>query len=347
MTQAQGDSRPTPPLLALFTRLAAELGAEVYGEPQYGYAGYVDFPNGRRAFFKAGALDVNPHGAAELVRDKNYCATLLRRFGFSVPDNVLLASPRYRAEVRLKNRRVEAGLGGIERAFAFAEAHGYPLYVKPNEGYGGHGVCKAWDAGQLRADVTDLFQRHLRVLVQVPAQGRDFRLLVAGGKVALAYERIPFRIGGDGVRTVAALASARIAQLAAAGPGGKVDLDDRRIRRQLATAGLGLEDVPPAGQSLTLLPAANLSAGGEAVDRSGEVGPWFGALAVEICRQMGLAFAAVDLMTDEIGADAAVPYNVIEINAAPGLSNYAALGAKAAVRVEQAYRRLFRMLAGR
>lgn len=346
MNEPTSENREPPPLLALFTRLARELGGEVYGEEPYGYAGYIAFPNGRRAFFKAGALDVNPHGAAELVRDKSYGAALLRHFGFSVPEDVLLASPRYRAEVRLKNLRVEASLGGIERALGFAEARGFPLYVKPNEGYGGHGVSKAWNAGQLREDLSELFRHHLRVLVQTAAEGRDFRLLVAGGEVALAYERVPFRVAGDGARSIAELARARIARLAAGWPGGKVDLSDRRIARQLAAAGLGLDDVPELGRRVDLLPVANLSAGGEAVDRSDEVSPRFTALALRACRVFGLGFAAVDLMTEDIAAEDA-PYTIIEINAAPGLTNYAALGVPAAARVERAYRRLFRTLAGR
>jgi len=344
MTRAPIEPRPAPPLLALFRHLAAEFGAEVYGEPVYGYAGYIDFPRGRRAFFKAGALDVNRHGAAELVRDKNYAAALLRHFGFTVPDDVLLASPRYRAEVKLKNRRIEAGLGGLERARGFAETRGFPLYVKPNEGYGGQGVSKAWDARQLEDDVRALFRRHLRVLVQAAAAGRDFRLVVAGGEVTLAYERIPFRVTGDGVRTVAALARERIAQLTAREAGGKVALGDRRIRRQLQSAGLALVDVPPPGRVLTLLPAANLSAGGAAVDRTAEASARFRSIAVEICRQTGLVFAAVDLLADDIAAEDS-PYNVIEINAAPGLSNYAALGPEAAARVEETYRRLFQLMA--
>src|ERR1044072_643639 len=186
-----------PFLTSLLRDLAAEFGASVYADPS-GYLGYLAFPSGRRFFFKTTAFDINPQAASAIARDKDYCARVLQHFGHPVPEGVLLHAPRYIEQTKLKNEAVAAGLGFAQPAHAFAAAHGFPLFLQPNEGAEGRGVAKVDTAGELFDTLSALFPQHDKVLLQVPLPGRDYRVVVFDGEVMAAYERVPFGVTGDG-----------------------------------------------------------------------------------------------------------------------------------------------------
>src|ERR1700758_1265157 len=90
----------------LLAELAGEFGAVLYQEPEYGYVGYLEFPNGRRFFFRGTSFDLNPQGASAVAEDKDYCARLLSHFGYRVPEGVLLFAPRYRQQMRRRNEAI-------------------------------------------------------------------------------------------------------------------------------------------------------------------------------------------------------------------------------------------------
>jgi len=109
----------------LLREICEEEGLECWIEPDYGFIGYVEHSNGKRFFFRNWNLNVNPLGSVEICKDKDYTATLLRRFGFLVPEGKVFFSDALNAKIEKKRSKNDALL--------YAENLGYPLIIKPNE----------------------------------------------------------------------------------------------------------------------------------------------------------------------------------------------------------------------
>ncbi len=328
------------PLATLLSELADEVGAKLYLEPKFKAIGYIQFPDaGRRFYFKGTSLDVNPHGAASIAADKSYSAEIIGALGYPTPPSVLLFSPGYKSKIELRNERLATRLNFADPAFAFAKTHGFPLYLKPNEGSAGDGVSCVRDLEELFRDLFVLFRTHERVLLQVPVAGDDYRLLVLEDAVVAAYRRRPLAVVGDGKSTIRSLLACTLGQLADRKGGRKIAASDKRLARQLERSGLCFDSVPRAGHAIPLLASANLSTGGTAEDVMGEITQNVREQAIAITKALSLRFAGVDLLSTDI-SDVNTPGTVLEVNAAPGLMHFASTSPDAMARVRDVYRKL-------
>lgn len=343
MTDEPATSRREPLALQLLRRFCAAEGLHLVAEPEYGYAGYVEARNGRRHFFKGAGFDLNGAGAAAIARDKGYSADFLARAGLSVPATLLIASPRFVADIRMKNPGVADRLAGEDAALAFAGRAGFPVFVKPNEESEGRGVLRAATPDQLVDALRHLGDAYDRLLVQEEAKGRDYRILMLDGECLAVFERWPFRVIGDGTRTLASLIDAATNDFASDGKGRKISAEDPRILTHLAACGLALDHVPATGQIVPLLPNSNLSSGGTAVDVSDRIAPELKSIAAEAGRAIGLRFYGLDLMAPDIASPQG--YRILELNAAPGLSHFHRIGTAEAAKVETIYERVFEAIA--
>lgn len=314
-------------------RACAAQGVTLRVDPQFGYSGHIERADGTRSQFMGTAFDINGQGASALAKDKDYAARLLGSEGFPVPEGVLLFSPSFKAELAIKNPVMASSLGFAERALDFAARHGFPLFLKPNEGSGGQGVAKVSNLEELFETLAVLFATEETVLLQTPATGKDFRILVLDGTVMAAYERSPFTVLADGTSSVSALASAALDRMERSGRPANLKADDPRIVKELLRQGLSPASVPPAGQRVVLTANANLSSGGEAVDHTDNLHPSFRDVAVNAAAAAGLRLCGVDIMAASI-TDAPEQFWIIEINSAPGLRNFAATSPQALARVE-------------
>jgi D-alanine-D-alanine ligase-like ATP-grasp enzyme len=123
----------------------------------------------------------------------------------------------------------------------------------------------------------------------------------------------------------------------------ELDLTDFRIKQKLKSQRRDLNSVPGKREKVYLLDNANLSTGGDAMDVSDRIHPDFKRLAVEITRDMGLRMCGVDIITPDISAPAK-DYVVIEINSAPGLDNYALIGARQKATVDRLYLKVLKAM---
>ncbi|MCB1383827.1 MAG: ATP-dependent carboxylate-amine ligase [Notoacmeibacter sp.] len=311
-------------------------GHTLHGDARYGYSGFIEFAPGKRGYFMGTAFDVNGQGASQLARDKAYAAQLLAQAGLNTPEGVLLFAPRYRAELALKNPSMAAKLGFAQPALDFAAVYGFPLFIKPNEGTAGRGVSRVTSPEQLFAAIHALFATSDKALLQAPALGRDYRLVVLDGAVLAAYERSPFTVTGDGAASIATLVSRALEGFARDNRPAGLEADDPRIATELAAQGLEPASVPAEGRRVVLMPNANLSTGGNSADVTGLVHPGFLEIAARAAAACGLTFAGVDIMAADISAPPA-DYTVIEVNSAPGLRNFAALTLQTRDRVRAIY----------
>ena len=327
----------------LLQRLCSEIGAEVTFEPEFRRAGYITFASGARRFFKGTNLDLNGSAAAQIAQDKDFCAKFLSLAGLNCPEGQVVFAPKCVAKWQAKNPRVAARMDPFADAMAAAERWGFPLFVKPNEGAEGEGVRQVANEEQLRAHLESLYREHDRVLIQRPAAGEDYRIVVLDGEVMLAYQRVPLTVTGTGRDTIGALLEQRAQALSKQGRQAIVPCDDPRVLAHLAAQGLSLADRPRPGEQVRLLANANLSTGGEVVDVSDRISDAYERMARAAAEAVGLRFAGIDILAQAI--DAPDPgASILEVNAAPGLNNYAATGPCADQRVCGLYKTMLAIL---
>lgn len=167
------------PFLQMLAQAAADLGGRVLAEPLHGrFAFYLD-AGGRRHPVHGAALGLNGDAAARLATDKDYAAKVLGSAGVPVPDHVIVLAGRD---------------PGPCLAWAREEA-GFPMWVKPNDGHGGEGVCKVADLNALLDALDPLRAAGGHVLFQAHQPGRELRVMVLEGRVVLGYERVGAGVG--------------------------------------------------------------------------------------------------------------------------------------------------------
>ena len=312
------------------TRLAPRAGATIDLEPRFGFVGGIRFPGGRTSYFHGGMLDLNPLGSSELAADKDFSAHFLQRAGYPVIEG----RPFY-------SRKFGRSFGpdqDIDAAYRYARSLGWPVVVKPNSRSQGRDVAKVSTRKDLYRAARTIMRRNGVLLVQRFVSGRDYRLVVLDDAVISAYERLPITVVGDGRATIRRLFVRKQREFVRTGRDTVLDADDLELALHLREQRLTWDSVLAKGRVAPLRSNANLSSGGDAVEALDTIHSGFVKLAVAITAEMGLRLCGVDLLlrTGSL-ADPPADYVIIEINAAPGLDNYAASGALQASRVDELY----------
>ena len=324
----------------LLRKIAPRIGATVFLEPEWEIAGQITFESGKNSYFRYNTLDLNPVGASDIAKDKDYANLFMRRLGYPVvPGSRTFFSKEWAQAIGASRRT-------IDDAYAYSRRLGFPVVVKPNTGSQGSGVVIVHNRREFYRAMRGAFKLDRVVLVQRPVRGRDYRLVVLDEEVISAYERIPLNIVGDGKTSIQRLLRMKQRQFIAAKRGTRIKLDDPRVAEKLKRQGLTLRSVPSLGERVFLLDNANLSSGGDAIDVTASVNPAFRQLAVRLTSDMGLRLCGVDLIVDGhiSGPSVSGKYWVLEINAAPGLDHYAKTGKAQEKIVEELYLKVLRSL---
>jgi cyanophycin synthetase len=221
--------------------------------------------------------------------------------------------------------------GGLARSVSAATALlaelGAPVVVKPRRGRQGEHVRM-----DLRTpdEVAKAFHAAGGdVVVERQIDGRDYRVLVVGGEVVAAAERIAAHVVGDGHSTVAELIErANADPRRGAGHSRvltRISVGDRTMKL-LAEQGQTLTCVPENDVSVWLARTANLSTGGTAYDVTDRLHPDVTRLCLRVADLLGLDIAGIDLKLPDIAepvppmsVEGDTPGGVIEVNAVPGL----------------------------
>jgi D-alanine-D-alanine ligase-like ATP-grasp enzyme len=320
----------------IISRIAPRIGAEVLLEPEYGFVGQITFRNGQRILFRGTNFNINPLGSSEIARDKGYSYYFLKHHGYNVPEGQTFFSDKLNEKIRIKRT--------IDDGFNYAASIGLPVILKPNNLSQGTLVVKVHNKREYYSTAKKIMGRTPVMLVQRFYQGSDYRIVVLDNEVISAYQRIPLFVIGNGKSTVADLVAQKQKYFTRVGRDTEIDLSDFRTKQKLKAQRLTLQSIPAKGEKLYLLDNANLSAGGDAVDVTDEIHPDFQRLAVNITKDMCLRMCGVDII---ITGDIRLPmrdYVVIEINSAPGLDNYASIGAKQRETVDELYLKVLKAL---
>ncbi len=326
----------------LLQKLGRKMGATVVIEPEWGVVGQITFPgragkSGKRSYFRYNTLDLNPVGASDVAKDKDYAAFFMRKLGYPA----VVGKTFFRADwaKALRSKR------GIDAAYRYAVQLGLPVIVKPNSGSQGGGVALVHNKREFYAAMRRIFKGDKVAIVQKKVSGKDYRIVVLDNEIISAYERIALNVTGDGRSTIAQLLKKKARGFVASSRDTQLDLKDPRIKNKLRNQELSMRSVLTSGRQVSLLDNANLSTGGDAVDVTGIVHPEFKRIAIRLTREMGLRICGVDLMIEGSISEKPRKYYVLEINAAPGLDHYVKGGKAQEKIVEDLYLRVLRSLA--
>lgn len=264
----------------------------------------IQFGQGaRRKLIRASITSQTSQIAVQTAGDKDLTKRMLAAVGVPVPRGGVVRT--------------------VDEALVEAERINGPVVIKPLDGNHGRGVNLGLRTpDQVRWGFEQAARHGKRVLVEEQFVGRDHRILVVGGKVVAVAERTPAAIVGDGRSSVLALIEA-VNRDPRRGVGHekvmtRIVVDDH-VREMLARAGLDLDAVPAAGQTVELRATANLSTGGAAIDRTDDIHPDNVSIAQRAALTVGLDVAGIDFIAPDIRQSVReTGGGIIEVNAAPG-----------------------------
>jgi len=242
--------------------------------------------------------------AETIAQDKELTKRLLEAAGVPVP----------------KGRPVT----DAEDAWAATCELGGPVVIKPRDGQQGRGVAANVESREeVLAAYAAAREVSSNVMVEQCLPGRDFRLLVIGGRLVAAARREPPHVIGDGEHTIQELVEGVNSDpLRGSGHATtltKICLDDIALAT-LAHQDLDVGSVPRRGAWVILRNNANLSTGGTATDVTDDVHQDLAARAVAAAQMVGLDVCGVDVVCESVLSPLENQAGgVIEVNAAPGL----------------------------
>ena len=242
--------------------------------------------------------------AVRIASDKQLTKQLLHEAGVPVPQGETVST--------------------IDDALRVAHKLGAPVTVKPLDANQGKGVTVDCRTDAEVEQAYAFARRHgKRIIVERFVEGMDYRVLVAGGKVAAASCRRPAQVVGDGSRSIRELVEIENRN-PARGEGHANILTrialDAHAEDLLRKQGYAPDAVPQAGATVYLRGNANLSTGGTAEDVTDLLPESTRRLCVRAAAKIGLDVAGIDIVCRDIAQPLAEQGGaVIEVNAAPGI----------------------------
>ncbi len=318
-------------------KLAKKIKAKLTLEPEYGFVGHLAFANGKATIFRDTAFNINALGSVEIAKDKGYTSFFLNEFGFRVPKWLTVYNKKLNKNVEIKRN--------TNHGYKFAKQVGFPVIVKPNDKSKGEGVFKVHNREEYFIAAKHILEKNRVMLIQEFCEGRDFRIVVLDGEVISAYERTALTVVGNGKSSIKELLQELQTEFEKTGRDTIIDITDVRLRLNLKRNKLTFKSVLPDKRELKLLDNANLSSGGSAFDYTDIIHDDFKKLAIAITEKMCLKLCGVDILALDI-TKPIKDYNIIEINAAPGLDNYAFIGRKQDKLVDELYLKILLALQG-
>jgi D-alanine-D-alanine ligase-like ATP-grasp enzyme len=321
----------------MLLKIAPEIGAKILFEPNWNAVGRITFKSGTRRYFRYNNLDINSKASSEIAKDKDYSNFFLKSLGYPIiPNSKAFYSDNWADAIGSKDNR-------IEDACSHAKKIGFPVIVKPNSGCQGTNVNKIYNLKDLLCSLNTIFKNDRIAIVQNYIQGKDYRIVVLDNKIIAVYRRIPLNIVGNGKSTIKELFEEKINNLTKSGRTNKIRMDDYRIKLCLRQQKLKARSIPKINQIVFLLDNANLSTGGDTIDVSKIIHPYYSKIAIDITKNMGLRFCGIDIMTTK-EIDIKSKYWIIEINSNPSLFNYITIGKEQREKIEKMYREILAKL---
>ena len=240
--------------------------------------------------------------AVELAQDKDETKERLERNGIPVPKGKVVYT--------------------LKEANKAADEIGRPVVVKPVNGRQGYAVfLEVETPEEMKVAFRAAKKFSSAVLIEETLAGRNYRVVIVGGRMVAASERLLPHVIGDGVSAIRDLIGAENRN-PLRGDGHEKPLTKIKVDSDVIThlqhAGMSLDTIPKHGEHVTLSNRSNLSTGATAQDVTDKVHPSIARTCERAARLIGLDVCGVDLVIPDI-ATPIESGGVIEINASPGL----------------------------
>ncbi len=293
--------------------------------------GHIVLSDGKEHRFASNDPGLNSRASIKLAKDKYRCGEVLEAAGVSVPKTVMI--PGFsRIEQEEQGRQDQIELMIRQSVRLLVDQVGFPVFVKPNTGSEGHGVYRADDPKSLSRILRRARRNSDEVLVQQASHGQEYRVVVLGGNVIMAYQKVPLGLIGDGVSTIGDLLNAQLGELRktrklrlhAASP---------KIDYTLASLGYNRTSVLETGKLIYPVPSANLAQGAHPIDKIDYINDRFADVCRKISKAMKIKFMGIDLMVNDKDGT----YHIIEVNSKPGFGKYAGQSPEHKQRVAEIY----------
>ena len=312
-------------------------------EPEYGRVAHIRYKDGSVRMLCGSGIGLNRHGPSSVAKDKGYTKYFLNRLGYSTPAGRVFLMPKWvkTIERNLSPYGVHVS-STILDIYAYINATiCYPCVIKPNNGARGIGVHKCFHEADVQAALEEYEREGIDILlveewVELPI----YRVDVIGYRVFCCYLRKPLSVIGDGKHSIGELLARKRDKFIQEGRPTVMLPDDPRIVEKLKRLKLGFDTVLGPDEELALQDFSNLPSGGKAEDVTARIHPHWQELCVTLAKDMGLSLCGIDIPCEDMG-DPNADYRILEVNSAPGLENYAALGEQQERRVRELYTKLF------
>jgi cyanophycin synthetase len=253
-------------------------------------------------YVQAAMTDRTSVVAVELAQDKDETKERLERNGIRVPKGTVVYT--------------------LKKANKAADEIGTPVVVKPVNGHKGLGVSlEVETAEEMKVAFQAAKEYSSAILIEEMFAGRNYRVVIVGGRMVAASERHLPHVIGDGVSTIRELIATENRN-PLRGDGHEKPLTKIKVDYDVIThlqhAGMSLDTIPKRGEHVTLSNRSNLSTGATAQDVTDEVHPSIARMCERAARLIGLDVCGVDLVIPDITKEI-TSGGVIEINASPGL----------------------------
>lgn len=218
-------------------------------------------------------------------------------------------------------------LNELDKAKKYAAKH-LPVVIKPIKGAHGYGVRPSIDTmSEFEREFNNLkkfLDQPIDIIVEEHFDGADFRLSATkNGFFAATYRTFP-KVIGDSKHTIEELIllenhrrmHPRKNSLC------EIWLGDGEIDRYLSKKNLNINYIPKKTEQIYLRANANVCTGGESIDVTDLVHPFYKNLTFEILKKIpGLPYCGIDLITKDISQHSKnTKYIICEINPSPGIS---------------------------
>ncbi len=209
-------------------------------------------------------------------------------------------------------------------AYLYALELSEKFVIKPKSTNFGVGISifkSQVDKSVIRDAVEIAFSFDKTILIEEFINGDEYRFLVVDGKVLGVLNRVPANVIGNGKNTIQELVEIKnrdsLRGVGYSKPLEKIKIDDVCMEF-LNQQGLTPSSVVKLGETVYLRENSNISTGGDSIDYTDDIHPYFKKLAVDATSAFNAVFCGVDIMIEDIN-DPNSSYGVIEVNFNPAI----------------------------
>ncbi len=142
------------------------------------YLTSITFKDNTKFYFKGNDFSPNLRSVTEVVKDKDYCNTILNSLGFDTTKYEIFYSDHWCKIINSKRN--------TKAALQYAKKIGFPVYIKPNLGILGYGVSKVKKVSAFNRAAKNAFIFHRALLVQKEIIGIEYKFLIYKNHIGFA-----------------------------------------------------------------------------------------------------------------------------------------------------------------